>query len=52
MRLVYCLFLLLPACASHVVRCDGRLQPINQPEPPITATTPPAAGEVPPGEAT
>jgi hypothetical protein len=31
MRMFFCLFLLLPACASHVVRCDGRLQPINLP---------------------
>lgn len=37
MRFIYCLFLLLPACASHVVRCDGRLQPINQPAPPASA---------------
>lgn len=36
MRFIYCLFLLLPACASHVVRCDGRLQPINQPAPPAS----------------
>lgn len=50
MRLVYCLFILLPACASHVVRCDGRLQPINQPAPPAS-TTPPAAVNVPPGKA-
>lgn len=31
MRMVYCLLLLLPACTSHAVRCDGRLQPINAP---------------------
>lgn len=31
MRVIFCLFLLLPACASHAVRCDGRLLPINMP---------------------
>jgi len=31
MRVVCCLCLLLTACASHAVRCDGRLQPINPP---------------------
>lgn len=31
MRLIICLLLLLTACASHEVRCDGRLQRINQP---------------------
>jgi hypothetical protein len=31
MRLLYCLLLALSACTSHVVRCDGRLQPINVP---------------------
>jgi hypothetical protein len=31
MRIVFCLLLLLPACTSHAVRCDGRLQPINLP---------------------
>jgi len=31
MRMFLCLCLLLPACASHTVRCDGRLQPINLP---------------------
>ena len=30
MRVLFCLFLLLPACASHAVRCDGHLQPINR----------------------
>jgi len=29
MRLLYCLLLVLSACTSHAVRCDGRLQPIN-----------------------
>jgi hypothetical protein len=29
MRVVCCLCLLLTACASHAVRCDGHLQPIN-----------------------
>ncbi len=42
MRVVCCLCLLLSACASHAVRCDGRLQPIN----------PPPAGAVPGGPAT
>lgn len=31
MRVICCLFLLLPACTAHVVRCDGPLQPINPP---------------------
>ena len=31
MRIIFCLFLLLPACASHEARCDGRLQAINPP---------------------
>jgi hypothetical protein len=31
MRLLFCLVVMLPACASHTVRCDGHLQPINQP---------------------
>jgi hypothetical protein len=30
-RFVICLTLFLQACASHVVRCDARLQPINAP---------------------
>lgn len=34
MRVIFCLFLLLPACASNAVRCDSRLQAIN---PPATA---------------
>ena len=38
MRLIICLFLLLPACASHAVRCDGRLQAINPPETAVGAT--------------
>ncbi len=33
MRVVYCFFVLLSACATHGVRCDGRLQPINPPAP-------------------
>ena len=28
-RLILCLTLLLQACASHNVRCDAHLQPIN-----------------------
>jgi hypothetical protein len=39
MRLMFALFLLLPACASHAVRCDGRLQPVNQP---VTSPATPA----------
>jgi hypothetical protein len=31
MRLLYGLFLVLPGCATHDVRCDGRLQPVNLP---------------------
>jgi hypothetical protein len=30
-RIIFCLTLLLQACASHVVRCDAHLQPINAP---------------------
>ena len=37
MRFICCLFLLLPACTSHVVRCDGSLKPINKPAPPASA---------------
>jgi hypothetical protein len=33
MRVFISLALFLTACASHDVRCDGHLQPINQPEP-------------------
>jgi len=29
MRVIVCLFLLLPGCATHAVRCDGHLHPIN-----------------------
>jgi hypothetical protein len=39
MRVVCCLCLLLTACASHAVRCDGRLQPIN-PRPAVTVPVP------------
>ncbi len=31
MRMMLCLFLLLPGCTTHAVRCDGRLVPINLP---------------------
>jgi hypothetical protein len=31
MRMVVCLFLLLAGCATHAVRCDARLVPINLP---------------------
>ncbi len=41
MRVIYCFFLLASACASHGVRCDGRLQPINSPAPRAAMTVPP-----------
>ena len=31
MRMMICLFLLLAGCATHEVRCDARLVPINLP---------------------
>jgi hypothetical protein len=31
MRVMVCLFLLLAGCATHAVRCDARLVPINLP---------------------
>ena len=31
MRMMVCLFLLLAGCATHAVRCDARLVPINPP---------------------
>jgi hypothetical protein len=31
MRMMLCLFLLLSGCATHAVRCGGRLEPINPP---------------------
>jgi len=37
MRMIICLFLVLPACAAHNVRCDGRLKPINLPQAPAVA---------------
>jgi len=37
MRVIFCLFFLLPACASHAVRCDSHLQAIN---PPTATATP------------
>jgi hypothetical protein len=45
MRVFFCLFLLLPACASHAVRCDGRLQRVNLPIAGVAgvASRPPAA---------
>ena len=39
MRMMVCLFLLLVGCATHAVRCDARLVPIN---PPAVGATPPA----------
>jgi hypothetical protein len=47
MRMIYCAFLLLTACSSHAVRCDGRLQPINLPA--AGAVPVAAAGAVPGG---
>jgi len=39
MRLIVCsLWLLLTACASQGVRCDGHLQPINPPANTIPGT--------------
>jgi hypothetical protein len=29
MRVMVCLFLMLPACATQAVRCDAHLRPIN-----------------------
>ncbi len=40
MRLIFCWYLLLTACASHGVRCDGRLQPINSPAPTLLPAAP------------
>jgi hypothetical protein len=31
MRMMVCLFLSLAGCATHAVRCDARLVPINLP---------------------
>lgn len=48
MRMMVCLFLLLAGCATHVVRCDARLVPINLLAPgsaggaPVTPTVMPA----------
>ena len=47
MRAMYCVFLLLPACASHTVRCDGRLQPINPPAARASAASPITAAPAP-----
>jgi hypothetical protein len=33
MRTILCCVLLLPACTSQIVRCDGILRPINAPAP-------------------
>ncbi len=40
MRLIFCSYLLLTACASHGVRCDGHLQPINSPAPILVPAAP------------
>jgi len=39
-RMMFFGFLLLTACASHGVRCDGHLQPINPPAPAMMPETP------------
>jgi hypothetical protein len=33
MRMMVCLFLLLAGCATHAMRCDAHLVPINRPAP-------------------
>lgn len=43
MRVMFCLFLLLPACASHAVRCDAHLRPINAQAPVPAKGAAPAA---------
>ena len=55
MRMMVCLFLLLAGCATHAVRCDARLVPINLPAAaPVAgaaagaAVTPPAMRSAPP----
>jgi hypothetical protein len=35
--LLLCVVMLVPACAPHKVRCEGRLEPINVPAPPRDA---------------
>jgi hypothetical protein len=47
MRLIICLLLLLTACGSHDVRCDGRLQRINQPASHAQASSSPAPAATP-----
>jgi hypothetical protein len=42
MRLVFCSILLLTACASHDVRCDAHLRPINPPASSANTATQPA----------
>lgn len=54
MRVICCLFLLLPACASRVP-CDGPLQPINLPLRRALAgpaATAPGTASIAPGAAT
>ena len=43
MRTIVCLSLLLAACASHDVRCDGKLRPINLPSAGVAAPAAPTA---------
>jgi hypothetical protein len=49
-ELCFCLCLVLPACASHTIRCDGRLLPVNVPEADVPTrgqVTPPRSDEAP-----
>ncbi len=46
MRVICCLLLLLPGCATQAVRCDGRLQPINVGAP--AGRDPKSGDEIPP----
>lgn len=48
MRLLSCLLLLLSGCASHGVRCDGHLRPINATEPTPASALPGGAAHKPP----
>jgi hypothetical protein len=48
MRLLCCLLLLLSGCASHAVRCDGHLHPINATLPVPASVLPGGAAKAPP----
>ena len=45
MRPIVLSFLLLTACASHKLRCDAHLQPINRPAPAGAAAAPTGAAK-------